>query len=155
MDGGDGGGINGDHGGLKATPVHLTLGVITRCDTGDPRRGVIGNTVCGQHRQHVGQLLAGLLAHLGGGRTGERDHEQLFGAQVLFHHIAGHQGGEGVGLSGAGAGLQQQPSRRQVAVQVEIGHIGHDEPFAHSGFLGLAGAVTSTVEQKVPTSVAA
>jgi hypothetical protein len=83
-------------------------------------------------RQGELQPFADALAQLLGGGVGEGDGEDLADAQSAFDHQPGDQGGEGVGLAGAGTGLDEAHAvQRQVEVRVADG--AHASSSASSG----------------------
>ena len=71
-----------------------------------------------QQCQRQLQALANALAQFLRGRLGEGDREDLADAQPALDHQPRDQGGEGVGLAGAGAGLDQAHA---IERQVEVG----------------------------------
>ena len=65
------------------------------------------------------QTLAHLVAQLAGRHAGEGDHEEPVDGQDALRHVPGRQGGDGEGLAGAGARLEQRHPGRQLATRVE------------------------------------
>ena len=66
-----------------------------------------GGLACALRRQFAKALLnAG--RHVGGGRAGERAHQNVFGRDLVVNQVAGHQRGEGVGLARPGAGGERE-----------------------------------------------
>ena len=65
-------------------------------------------------------------AELGGGVVTEGDHEDLIDAHASFGDVAHCQAGDGEGLAGARAGLQQQGGVGERAVDGK--HVHHHEP---------------------------
>src|SRR5690606_2702744 len=81
------------------------------------------------------QPFTDALAQLLGGRVGEGHRQDLAHAQPLFHHQPGEQRGQGEGLAGAGAGLDQAQAierQLQIRVLVHLSGIHAAPPFAAS-----------------------
>ncbi len=89
------------HGPLTLTWQPLQPLVQHRIDAGP-----IGSRPC-QGGQGLLQPPTDAIAQLGGGRLRVGDHQQAAQAQALLSHQAQHQVGQGKGLAGAGARLQQ------------------------------------------------
>ena len=119
VDGGDGGGVERHE--RRGQPV-------------EPRRelGVVGGEqpvvqpVVGVAARRVAEQLDGLvelaayaLAQLLARRPRERDDEHLVEADVARRDVLGDQGGDGPGLAGAGARLEQRGAGPQVGGDVE------------------------------------
>src|SRR5690606_38851707 len=62
------------------------------------------------------------LAQLGGGGGGVGDHQDLRHRQLALQQQAGVQRGEGPGLAGTGAGLDQRTAGEGRLVQVQVAH---------------------------------
>ena len=90
---------------------------------------------------HFDQTLADPGPQLVGGGAGEGDDQQLGRRDVRLGEEPGGQVGQGIGLSGAGAGLDGQSPTRKGAVDLEgnCGAEGHDAP------AGMAGAPVSGI----------
>lgn len=78
----------------------------------------------GQRRVQRGararEPLAHAVAQLARGEAGERDEQQLVQAGDALGDVARGERGDGVGLAGAGAGLQHRHALRQRAADVEL-----------------------------------
>ncbi|KAF5054671.1 hypothetical protein DSECCO2_385710 [anaerobic digester metagenome] len=67
----------------------------------------VGLQFTGQHPGHVGQPFADAPAQFLGSRVREGHHQDLVYGQVLLQQQAHEEAGQGVGLAGAGAGLDE------------------------------------------------
>jgi hypothetical protein len=76
----------------------------------------------GQRAARLVQAGGDALAQLGRRRLGEGDHQQLPRLAVVFEQLAQVQRGDGPGLAGAGAGLDQVPAGERQAQRVEVAH---------------------------------
>src|SRR5690606_17466064 len=102
-------------------------------------------------RQRELQALADALAQFLGGRVGEGDGEDFADAQPPLHHQPRDQGGEGVGLAGAGAGLDQAHA---VQRQVEVGIAGGVAHAASSAWSSGKAASPMSIAAGTPRTVA-
>ena len=66
------------------------------------------------HRQQLGQALADALTQLSSGGGGEGHHQNLADVELLLQQQTRVQRGQGPGLAGAGAGLDQRAAGERV-----------------------------------------
>ena len=85
------------------------------------QRIVSGPTL--QHPVRLLQPLPDPAAQLGGGCAGIGDHQDLLHRQPPLHHQPQVEGGDGVGLAGAGAGLDQGDALQRGVGQVQPFHL--------------------------------
>ena len=87
-------------------------------------RAVTAGLRCIEHIQRELQALADALAQFLRGRLGEGDRQDLADAQAAFDHQPRHQRGQGEGLAGAGAGLDQLHAIER-DVEIRIACVAH------------------------------
>jgi hypothetical protein len=85
----------------------------------------VGRRRVGQGALGTHELLAHALAQLLAGRAPEGDHQQPVEGDALLGDVARDQRGDGEGLAGAGARLEQGGARRQRAGEVELLRLAH------------------------------
>src|SRR5690606_18834572 len=83
-------------------------------------------------RQQLGQARADTLAQFGGGGSGVGNHQDLPDRQLALQKQACVQRGQGPGLAGAGAGLDQRAAIERRVMQIEFVHSPSSSPPARA-----------------------
>ena len=126
VDGGDGGLVHAGEGIAEQDPGPLLGNRLPGLVQQLPKQGII-RSLAFQHIQGITDPLANPTAQLLSGGLGKGDHQDLVHAQAPFQEEAEKEEGNGVGLAGTGAGLDED-----LAVQVE----GQGVEWVHGDFSG-------------------
>ena len=119
MGGRDRGGVERRERVAQPEPPKPDLGGVGGEQVGDHGMVSVGRRRVGECALGPDQLLAHPFAQLLARSPTERDHQELVERDALLGDVAGHQGGDGEGLAGAGARLEQGGAGRQRPGQVE------------------------------------
>ena len=120
--GGDGGRVEpGQGAGHPGVPVLQTGAVDQQLLERIQRPGVAAGDGVGHPGLQRDESLVHPRAQFVGGHPAEGDQHQLVERRASFGDVTGGQCGQGVGLAGAGAGLQHGRAGRQLAADVELG----------------------------------
>ena len=128
--GGDRGGVERRQRVAQPTMSEGHLGGVGVEQRGEHGVVAVGGRRVGQRALRLHQLLTHPLAELLARGPAEGDHQQLVEGGLPLGDVARHERGDGEGLAGAGAGLEEGGAGREVAREVELlaGRSRHQPP---------------------------